>query len=371
MKIKSLLLALAALLLLAGCTKTEKKDAPIVIGVAGAHTGDLAPYGLPTVKAVEIVVERWNANGGVLGKKIEIQIEDEACDAGIAADVAAKLTGNKVVGVIGHICSGATKAALGIYRDSNIITISPSATNPDLTNGEYPNFFRAIAPDDAQAEVEVELIKSLGFKTVAILHDKGDYGKGFATFVKNLLEAEGNVEVLLFEGITPGAVDYSAVLNKVGSSNAEALIWGGYHPEASKLVTQMKKSNLDIPFLSCDGVKDDTFIKVAGEYAEGVYATGPVDTSSSTLAQEAISAHKAKYGEDPGTFFLNASAAIESLLKAIEKAGTTDYEAVRSALLNITVETTLGPISFAANGNPEGVGFSAFQVRNGKYVEVK
>jgi branched-chain amino acid transport system substrate-binding protein len=371
MKIKSLLLLLVTTLLFVSCSKTDKKDAPIVIGVAGAHTGDLAPYGLPTVKAVELAVEEWNANGGLLGRQIEIMVEDEACDAGIAADVAAKLTGNQVVGVIGHICSGATKAALGIYRDSNIITISPSATNPDLTNGEYPNFFRSIAPDDAQAAVEVDLINSLGYKTIAILHDKGDYGKGFATFVKDLLEAEGKVEVLLFEGITPGAVDYSAILNKVQGSGAEAVVWGGYHPEASKLVTQMKKTNLDIPFLSCDGVKDDTFIKVAGEFAEGVYATGPVDTSSSALAQKAIKAHKEKYGEAPGTFFLNAAAAIESLLKAIEKAGTTDYEAVRKAMVSMKIDTTLGQITYADNGNPEGVGFSAFQVVNGVYTEVK
>lgn len=374
MKNKSLILAIVFTLLIPMANvfaNGQGESDTIKIGVPGAHTGDLAPYGLPTVKAVELAVERWNNNGGVLGKQIEILVEDEACDPGIAADVAAKLTGQKVVGVIGHICSGATKAALGIYRDANIITISPSATNPDLTNGEYPNFFRAIAPDDAQAEVEVTLIKKLGLKSVAILHDKGDYGKGFATFVKNLLEADGSVEVLLFEGITPGAVDYSAVLNKVGSSNAEAIIWGGYHPEASKLVTQMKKTNLNLPFLSCDGVKDDTFIKVAGEFAEGVYATGPVDTSSSKMAQAAIKAHLEKYGEQHGTFFLNASAAIESLLKAIEKAGTTDYEAVRTALLEIKVDTALGTISYAANGNPEGVGFSAFQVINGVYVEVK
>lgn len=371
MKVKGLLIALATLLILTGCSKDSGKDAPIKIGVAGAHTGDLAPYGLPTVNAVELAVEKWNANGGVLGRQIEIVVEDEACKPELASNVAAKLTGEGVVGVIGHICSGATKAALGIYRDANIITISPSATNPDLTNGEYPNFFRAIAPDDAQAAVEVELIKSLGIKTVAILHDKGDYGKGFATFVKDILEADGSVEVKLFEGITVGAVDYSAVLNKVSGSGVDAVVWGGYHPEASKLVTQMKKTSMDIPFLSCDGVKDDTFIKVAGEFAEGVYATGPVDTSSSVAAKAAIAAHEAKYGEQPGTFFLNAAAAIESLLKAIETAGTTDYDAVKAALIANEFDTTLGTIGYAANGNPKGVGFNAFQVVNGKYVEVK
>ncbi|MCP5078595.1 MAG: ABC transporter substrate-binding protein, partial [Psychromonas sp.] len=151
----------------------------------------------------------------------------------------------------------------------------------------------------------------------------------------------------------------------------DAVVFGGYHPEASKLITQMKKTNIDIPFLSCDGVKDDTFIKVAGEYAEGVYATGPVDTSSSDMAQQAIQMHKEKYDEEPGSFFLNACAAIESLLKAIEAAGTTDYEAVKKQLVEMTVETTLGNIGFDASGNPEGVGFTGFQVQNGVYVEVK
>ena len=80
---------------------------------------------------------------------------------------------------------------------------------------------------------------------------------------------------MLFEGITPGAVDYSAVIQKINRAGADAVIFGGYHPEASKLVAGMRKKKMDTVFISDDGVKDDTFIKVAGEYAEGVYATGP------------------------------------------------------------------------------------------------
>ncbi len=367
MKNKFFAILAVSLLLLAGCK--EKKET-IVIGVPGAHSGDLASYGLPTVKAVELYAEMWNKKGGLLGKQIVVVAEDEACSADTAANVAAKLTGMKVDGVIGHICSGATKAAMGIYRDSKIIAISPSATNNDLTAGDYPNFFRAIAKDAEQAVAASNLVKSLGLKNVAILHDKGDYGKSFAESVKDILEKTTDIKVAVFEGITAGAVDYSAILNKVGGSNADAVVYGGYHPEASKLVTQMKKGNMNIPFISDDGVKDDTFIKVAGEYAEGVYATGPEDTSSLKMAQEAIAMHKAKYGEDPGAFFLNACAAIESLLKAIESAGTTEYEAVRKALTSNMVETTLGTIGFNESGDPKGVTFKAFQVKNGAFVGV-
>ncbi|MBN2617622.1 MAG: branched-chain amino acid ABC transporter substrate-binding protein [Spirochaetales bacterium] len=371
MKIKGLLVTLLALVLLAGCAK-DSKDAPIKIGVPGAQSGDLASYGIPTVRAVEIYAELWNKKGGVLGRQIQVLAEDESCKPELATNVAAKLVGEKVDGIIGHICSGTTKAAMGIYRDAKIVAITPSATSNDLTDsGEYPNFFRAIAKDSFQAVTAAKLVSSLGFKQVAILHDKGDYGKSFATAVKDILEKEGNVKVTLFDGITVGAVDYSAILNKVGGAGAEAVVFGGYHPEASKLVTQMKKSNMDIAFISDDGVKDDTFIQVAKEFAEGVYATGPQDTSSSTMAQEAIKLHEEKYGEKPGAFFLNACAAIESLLKAIEIAGTTDYDAVRKALQSNKFDTTLGKIGFSQTGDPIGVEFTPFQVVNGKYVEVK
>ncbi|MDC7225390.1 MAG: branched-chain amino acid ABC transporter substrate-binding protein [Spirochaetales bacterium] len=355
---------------LSGCSKDS---GTIKIGVAGAHSGDLASYGIPSVKAAELVVEDWNANGGVLGKQIELVVEDDVCKPEVATNTAAKLVGEEVVAVIGHICSGATKAALGIYKDSDIICISPSATNPPLTqSGDYPNFYRTIAPDDAQARLEVDFAtQTLGFKKLAVLHDKGDYGKGLAEFAKAMIESDGVAEIVLYEGITVGAVDYSAVLNKVKNSGAEAIIYGGYHPEASKLVGQMRKKGMDTVFISDDGVKDDTFIKVAGEYAEGVYATGPMDTSSNTLTMAANKAHQDKYGEDPGAFFLNAYAATTAILNAIEKAGSTDYDALTKALQSEYVDTTLGSISFDNKGDAIGVGFSVFQVQNGVYVEIQ
>lgn len=369
-KILVLLLVLMTAFSIVGC---KKESGTIKIGVAGAHSGDLASYGIPSIKAAELVVEMYNANGGVLGRQVELVVEDDVCKPEVATNTAAKLVGEEVVAVIGHICSGATKAALGIYKDENIITVSPSATNPPLTkSGDYPNFLRTIAPDDAQAEVEVTFaVEKLGLKKIAVLHDKGDYGKGFAEFCKAQLETKSGVEVVLYEGIQVGAVDYSAIINKIGNSGAEAVIFGGYHPEASKLVSQMKKKNMDLAFLSDDGVKDPTFVKVAGEYAEGVYATGPVDTSSNPMAVKAVEDHKAKYGEDPGAFFLNAYAATIAVLNAIEKAGSTDYEAMSAALRSEYVETPLGKISFDERGDAIGVGFAVYQVQNGVYVELK
>ncbi len=344
----------------------------IRLGVAGAHSGDLASYGLPTKRAAELVVKEFNAKGGVLGKKVEILAEDDVCKPEVATNTATKLVSGGVHVVLGHICSGATKTALGIYKDAGIVTMSSSATNPDLTqSGKYPNFFRTIASDDAQARLDAEFAMDvLKVKKIAVLHDKGDYGKGLAEFARSFIDASKKAKVVLFEGITPGAVDYSAVVNKIKQSGAEAVIYGGYHPEASSIVIQMRKKRMNTYFISDDGVKDDTFIKVAGKAAEGVYASGPKDTTKNPLAIAAIAAHKTTYNADPGAFFLNGYAAAQALLTAIQKAKSTKYAAVAKALRTYPVDTPLGKIKFDKNGDAIGVGFSMYQVKNGVYVEV-
>ncbi|NLC70883.1 MAG: branched-chain amino acid ABC transporter substrate-binding protein [Desulfuromonadaceae bacterium] len=351
----------------------DAKAGPLKIGVGGAHSGDLASYGLPTVKAVELVVKAKNDAGGINGRMIELLTQDDACKPEMAVNAASKLVTDGAEAIIGHICSGATNAALGIYKDAKLVVISPSATNTDLTHsGNNPNFFRTIGSDYAQAKSIVDFsLKNLNAKNIAVIHDKGDYGKGLAELAKSLLEATPGVAVALFEGVTPGAVDYSAVVQKIKQSKADAVIFGGYHPEASKIVTQMRRRGMKIPFISDDGVKDDTFIKVAGKYAEGVYATGPKDTSKNPLTIKAIADHKRVYGEDPGAFFINAYAAAQALVNAIEKAGSTDFDKIVNALHNEPVETPLGNIKFDERGDAIGVGFSIYQVQNGVYVEME
>ena len=292
---KKLIAATAGLMLIAAAPVAGFAEDTIKLGVVGPHSGDLASYGLPSVNAAKILAEQINAAGGINGKKIELLVEDTVCDAKTATDVATKLISDGAQIVLGGICSGSTKAALPIYKDSGILVMSPSATNPALTqSGDYDNFFRTIAPDDAQAQLDVDFaLDKLGYTKIAVVHDKGDYGKGFAEFAKKFLEESGKAEVVLFEGVTPGAVDYSAIVQKIKKSGAEAVMFGGYHPEASKIVTMMKKKRLKADFISDDGVKDNTFIKVAGKFAESAYASGPTDTSSSRPWSGAIAAFRA------------------------------------------------------------------------------
>lgn len=345
----------------------------IKIGIAGAHSGDLASYGLPTVRATELVVKGINARGGINGRQVELLIEDDVCKPEIATNIATKLISMGARVVIGHICSGATKAALPIYRDAGVIVISPSATNADLTlNGDYPNFYRTIFADNIQARTIVDFtVRELRAKKIAVIHDKGDYGKGLAEFAKTFVEENKTVELVLYEGVTPGAVDYSAVVQKIKRSGADAVIYGGYHPEASKIVTQMRKKKMGTAFVSDDGVKDDTFIKVAGAFAEGVYATGPVDVSANSLGRSAREAHRQEYGTEPGAFFDNAYAAALVLTNALAKAGGTDAEAMAGVLHTEDVETPFGAFHFDRNGDATGTTLSMFRVENGRYVPIK
>lgn len=359
----------AALLFAAPATGTAAET--IKLGVGGAHTGDLAGYGIPALNAAKLVVEKYNANGGINGKMIEILQQDDQCKPELSTNAATKLITEGAEIVMGHTCSGANKAALPMYEDKKIVSMSPSATSPSLTqDGKSPHFFRTTASDDAQARLAADfVVQALGAKKVAILHDKGDYGKTYAEFVQQFLKEGGQAEVVFFDGITPGAVDYSPAVQKIRRSGADTLVFGGYYPEASKLITAIRARKMEINFVSEDGVKTEAFLKLAEKDGEGVYASSSYDNSELPVTIEAFEAHRKTFGADPGQFFENSYAATQALLNAVEKAGTTEPEAVMKALRTEWVETPIGKISFDERGDCVGAGFAMFKVVDGKFVD--
>ena len=137
--------ALAGMAIMAMTAPVHAADT-IKIGVPGAHSGDLVSYGMPSLNAARIVADEYNAKGGILGKQIEIVAEDDQCKPELGTNAATKVLSEGAVAVMGSICSGATKAALPIYNDAKIVSISPSATTPELTQkGDHPYFFRTLS----------------------------------------------------------------------------------------------------------------------------------------------------------------------------------------------------------------------------------
>ena len=341
------------------------------IGVQGAHSGDLASYGVPSLNAAKLVVDEANAKGGVLGQKVEVIAQDDQCKPEMATNAATKLISDKVAVVIGPICSGPTKAALPLFQEANLISGSPTATTPGLTeDGKNPLFFRTVANDNAQARLTSDfMLNKLKAKKIAYLHDNGDYGKGFADNNRVLME-KGGAETVLFEAVTPDAVDFSAVLRKLRRAKPDIVVFGGYQPVASKLIQQMRRDRLTTPFIGPDGVKDETFLKMTGKDSEGVYASYPKDTSTLPEYKKAREAHVKAYGSEPGFGYYNAYAAAQCLLAAIEKTGGTDTAKLKEALRANPVETPLGKLSFNEKGDAAGMALSIYQVKNGKFVEL-
>ncbi len=343
----------------------------IKIGVAGAHSGELAAYGIPSLRAALLVAEQYNAKGGVLGKQIEIISQDDQCKPEMATNASTKLIFDGAVAVMGHICSGATVAALPIYTNAKIIAVSPTATTPFLTmNGEYPYFFRTIPHDLLQARLASNfIIDKLGKKRIAFIHDNGDYGKGYTEAVRT--NVGSRAEIVLFEAVNPDAIDFSSVVRKIRRNKADVLVFGGYHPTAAKLIQQMRRERITIPMVGPDGLKEPAFIRMAGAQAEGVYTSQPQDTSNLEAYQLAHKLHVEKYNAEPGSFFYNAFAATQALVNAIEKSGSTDTQKIMDALRKELVETPLGSIRFNEQGDPVGTGLSMYQVQNGDFVELE
>ncbi len=366
---KSLVLGLFALALFAA---PGFSGDTIKIGAGGVVSGDLAPYGISAVRGYEIAVDDLNAKGGILGKKVELIIGDDVCKPEIAVNMAMKLVSDGAQMIVGHICSGATLAANKVYKDAKLLVVSPASTNDGLTfSGDNPNFFRTISYDGAQAVLMTKIaIEQLHVKKVALIHDKGDYGRGQMELVKASFEKKGGVEVVLFEGVTTGAVDYTAIVQKIKRSKADVTMWGGYHSDASKIIQLLVKKRVKTTFFGGDGIIGDNFVTLAGKYSDGVYATGPDDTSSNPLYQKLLKKHQKKYSEDPGTFFMQGYSAVQALANAAEKAGSLDYDKMRAALLSEKIETPLGKIGFDKRGDVIGVGFSAYKVIDGAYKQI-
>jgi branched-chain amino acid transport system substrate-binding protein len=205
-----------------------------------------------------------------------------------------------VVAIAGHTFSGSTAAAIPIYNEARLPMLSPSATRADLTMGDQDVFNRIPFTDDIQGQFAAEyLYNVLGVTKLAIMHDGEAYGKGLAEKVQEVFMGLGG-EVVAFEAVTPGETDYSAVLTDVGAADPEAIYFGGYFSECAVIAQGMPVAGMeDLILFSDDGTYGQTFIELAGDYAEGVYAATSVPGDSAAKA-EFDAYFESVYGDVPG-----------------------------------------------------------------------
>lgn len=335
----------------------------ITIALAGPTTGPVTQYGTMQNIGVNMAIEQLNAKGGMNGKQLVAKVYDDACEPKQAVTVANQIVNDGVQFVIGHLCSSSTIPAAKIYNDEGIIMISGASTAPELTDKGYTTIFRTIGLDSQTTPISAEYVQNeLKPKNIAILHDKQQYGQGLADGIKKILEDAG-VEVAIFEGVNKGQTDFSALITKMKKANIDFVYWGGYHPEAGLILRQSAAQDFKPAFMGADGLDNPDLVAIAGEAAEGVLITAPVDFSKVAENAELVKAFEAKKEDASGPFVMPSYAALQVIVDTANKLGTDDPAKIAEELhKGESYQTPIGDIAFDDKGDLKAFRFVVYSV---------
>ncbi len=340
------------------------------VAVVGPLTGAYASFGEQMKAGAVLAVADINAAGGIMGKKLNLIAADDACDPKQAVAVANKLAGQKVVFVAGHFCSGSSIPASAVYAEEEMLQISPASTNPKFTDQRPGNMiFRVCGRDDQQGSVAgAYLKKNFGDKRIAVIHDKQAYSKGLADETRKAMNAAGKKEVM-YETVTPGEKDYTALVSKLKAAKVDVLYYGGYHPEAGLIVRQMRDQGMSTVLVSGDALVTEDYWKITGKAGEGTLMTFSPDPRKNPAAAELVKRFRKK-GIEPEGYVLYTYAAFQAWKAAVEKAGGTDTAKVVKALDGLEFSTAIGKFSFDKKGDPNLPPYAFYRWSNGKYEQI-
>ena len=332
-------------------------QANVIIGVAGPITGPNASFGAQLTNGVSQAAADFNAKGGILGQQITVEQGDDVSDPKQGVSVANKFVGDGVKLVVGHFNSGVTIPASEVYADNSIIMITPSATNPKVTERGLSNVFRTCGRDDQQGKLWAELaLGKLKDKKIAIVHDKTTYGQGLADAAKGFMNAGGKKEVL-YEGVNVGEKDYSAIVSKIKASGADYLMWGGLHTEGGLIIRQMRDQGLNTIMISGDGITDNEFASIGGPGVEGTLMSFGPEPRNNPAAKDIVATFKAK-GFEPEGYTLYSYAAMQILKEAAEKAKSFDAKKIEEVMHSgMPFHTVIGDISYDKKGDRTNVDY--------------
>ena len=365
---KPLALLLASALLVPAAARAAED---LRIAVAVPRTGTVATAGDQVVAGAQAAAKAINAAGGVGGRHIVLDIEDDACDPKQAISVANRIVGEGITLVDGHTCSAASIAASPIYAEAGIVMMSPASVSAKLTDiaaaRGWTDIFRVYTRDDIQGELMGRFMaERFKGKVVAFVDDKGTYGKGLADSVRAAFEAHGG-KVAFREGINPGEKDYSAVVSKLKAIGAEAVYYGGYPPEGGLILRQAADQHFHPAFITTSGFAAPEFAAIAGPATEGTIFPFPPDPSKKPSAAGVLDAFKAD-GIVPDGFTLFSYATVQALAEGVRRAGSAEGKAVTAALRGgAPIDTVIGPLRFDRKGDAEGIVYEIEVWKNGKY----
>lgn len=356
-------------------TNPAPETGPIKIGEYGSLTGSTATFGDSTKKGIDLAIEEINAAGGVKGRQLEVLVEDDEGKPEAAAAVVQKLIDqDKVVAVLGEVASSRSLAAAPICQRAGVPMITPSSTNPKVTEvGDY--IFRVCFIDEFQGKVMAQVAKDeLKAATAAILTDqKNDYSVGLAGFFKTYFTAAGGT-IVAEESYAEGDKDFNGILTKVKSANPDVIVIPGYYNDVGLIAQQARAQGVNQPLLGGDGWESPKLLEGAGAPAalEGAYYVNHYATTSpKPEIQNFVSKYKAKYGNEPDSIAALAYDACKLLADAMGRAPSLKGSDIRDHVASVQAfPGVCGAITFDANRNPVKPA-TVLKIADGKAVFVR
>jgi branched-chain amino acid transport system substrate-binding protein len=364
---------------------TEKPT--VKIGVIAPLSGALSAIGLGIQHSVDLAIKQINEDED-FPFKVEIQAEDDTATPDVGQQAASTLASEEnVVGVVGPLNSSVAQTVAPVLNEAGIVEVSPANTNPTLTMGQdwttnpqrvWDTYFRTCATDNAQGRYAAGFVyNDLGFKNVAIIHDKKTYGQGLtAVFEEEFKKLGGTITTL--QTINPDETDYSAVVTTVKATNPELVYYGGEYPQAGPLSSQMKAAGLNVPLMGGDGIYDPTYIELAGAAADGDYATSVgAPTEELDTAAQFVSDYEAANYPDPygayGAYSYDSANAILNALRTVDPSLTGDdlRAAVLEAVQSVSFDGVTGPVSFDEFGDTSNRTLTVYGVEGTEWKAIK
>ena len=337
------------------------------IGVVQPLTGPVAYDGNIYVNTVKMLVDDMNAKGGVLGKKIELVVEDGACNPAQSVNAAEKLVvRDKVVGLLGAFCSTSTAAVMEVAKKHKVPLITGISTAAQLTEQGNPYFFRAVATTPMLGNAFGPVLsKAVKAKRFAFLTLNDDWGRSMAASYPKAIEGGGG-QIVATEFFQQSDLQFLSQITKVKGSSPEAIILAANTQQAVALSKQIRELGMTVPLIGEGAWTSDSYLKSAGPAAEGVYGLVEyVYTIKSPLNDAFVKAFQAKLKDNPSKFAGAAHNAINIMVEAVRRAGAADPEKIRVALEKTDYTGLVGNIKFDDKHQAYGQTVYLALVKNG------
>ena len=360
---------------LTACNHPTTSTLPVIkIGSASPLTGPQAHLGQDNANGARLAVDEINAAGLVIGKqhyRLQLLAEDDQADPRTATTVAQQLVDDGVAGVIGHLNSGATIPAAKVYFDAGIPQISPSATAIAYTHLGFNTAFRVMSNDRQQGDALGQyVVQRLHIKRIAIIDDRTAYGQGLADEFSHAATAAG-ATIVDREYTTDKSTDFLAILTAIKAAQPQIIFFGGMDPQAGPLARQIQQLGIHCPLIGGDGMQTEQFIRLAGQAAEGDFASNPgVPLDKMPQGTAFAKRFRAQYGEIQN-YAPYAYDAVYVMISAMQRAGSPDPARYLAELPKTDYQGVTGHIQFDSHGDLAHGNITIYQVKSGHWQPVE